>query len=1341
MEAAETKPGTVVTFYSYKGGTGRSMALANVAWILASNGHRVLAIDWDLEAPGLHRFFAPFLRDKARAESEGVIDWVLNFAIEAATPVNSPSERSPSDGRRHMPAERLEILANILPYAVSLDYPFAGNGTIDFVSAGRQGPSYAARVGSLDWGNLYEKMGGGVFLDVARRKMKTEYTYVLIDSRTGVSDTSGVCTVQMPDILVICFTANNQSIEGAAAVAASVMAQSDPLVSAQAALPSPHRGPAKIFPVLTRVDPFEKGKLDRRQAVVRAEFNEIVEVLFPLVNERTTYRTEVEIPYVPFYAYEETLATFGDTPDNKKVLAALERLTYHISNRAVTQLKTTPNEEHRLRILAEYEGQSEPASSSAGPPRREARFDVYVSYAKSDRPAATELARRLKSEGIEPWHDELNLRPGDDWRRAIETVLNEVASVAVFLGPSGLGPWQGPEVDQLLSRYEASGRPRLIPVLLPGADPRELPKRMVRLKRVEFQSTLDNPEAIRRLVQGIRGEEADPSAAGVSVTVDPPYRGLEAFGEKDARFFFGRAKEIEEVIERFRAAAGSTAARAVWVVGPSGSGKSSLVLAGLIPRLRQGALEGSASWPVAVFRPGAEPMQNLAAALAPLQPGPAPLSVHADPIAEALTHIPSGLPLVIVADQFDEVFSVCKRESERRALIELLVRGRASPTPGGRAIVVATMRDAFLRQGGIARFLEQPVIMGPMTLDEMRQAIERPAQIVGCELEAGLVELVLRDVNDQAGALPLLQFTLLELWRRRAGRRLTVAAYRDIGGITGALERSASQLYATLSPREQETCRRVLLAMVRPAGEELFVRRSVLVAPLVGDDPENAALTRSVIDRLADARLVTISLIGAGSSQETVELAHDGLIRGWTVLRRWVDEDIEGLRTRERLIEAAQAWERNGRDPRSLYRGEALNTAVHWHRAYLGELGPLEFEFLAASELQSRGSPALLWFRFTLRFLDRALAAIPTRAAQVGFVLSVVALCLLGYFAWSRHSAATTKIEELAADVGRNDQALKTAKILLADREDRLQQALATYRRTEAMRLAALSQNALKTEAVLLATEAFLATTREKEPPVPAAEQALRDALGDSGYRVLAAVPEKGPPLLAFSRDGSKLATPGADGIKIWDLTAPNPAASPLTLATKARVTGLALAPDARYVVIGGEDGTVSFAENRPNADFKLLGKFLNAVRALAVNSDFQLVVVDDMSVARMWTLLDPAKPPDEATGIKAMLRSVFINAERRQVAAGAADGRVLVYSPDSRAPRPQELAFDGPVNVLAISPDVRLACDRRQEKRPALAPGSGQPGSRVLRARRPRPARHGGGLHAQSVPACHRQR
>ncbi|MGH9851114.1 MAG: tyrosine-protein kinase family protein, partial [Blastocatellia bacterium] len=238
--------GQIITFYSYKGGTGRSMALANVAWILASNGKKVLTIDWDLEAPGLHRYFAPFLVDKEMTSSEGLMNLIDEFRLATITPEEKPRD------------DWYESYADVKSYAVSLDWDFNGGG-LDLLPAGRQNAAYSGLVNSFNWDDFYLRHSGGAFFEAMKKKLREAYDYVLIDSRTGVSDTSGICTVQMPDALVVCFTLNNQSIEGAAAVATSADEQ--------------RREPRlKIYPVQMRVELFEKQKLLKRKERAKERF-------------------------------------------------------------------------------------------------------------------------------------------------------------------------------------------------------------------------------------------------------------------------------------------------------------------------------------------------------------------------------------------------------------------------------------------------------------------------------------------------------------------------------------------------------------------------------------------------------------------------------------------------------------------------------------------------------------------------------------------------------------------------------------------------------------------------------------------------------------------------------------------------------------------------------------------------------------------------------------------------------------------------------------------------------------------------------------------------------------
>ena len=340
--------GNIITFYSYKGGSGRSMAVANVAWILASNGNRVLTVDWDLEAPGLHRYFAPFLSDKDLTGSEGLIDLLIEFRDATAT-----GYAGGNDDNWH------ESYADISAYVVSLDWDFPRGGTLDLLPAGRQGASYSARVNSFDWEEFYERRGGGVFLESVKEKMRADYDYVVIDSRTGVSDTSGICTVQMPDAVVVCYTLNNQSVKGSAAVAHSIYEQR--LRKSR---------DVAIFPVPMRVEPFEKTKLDRRREYAKEMFKLFPSHLPP--QSRAQFQEDTQIKYLPYYAYEEILATFGNSPgesDSTSLLAPAERLTAYLTEylpgEPISRMEASEHlESRRQSVLALFEGKQGSADSA-----------------------------------------------------------------------------------------------------------------------------------------------------------------------------------------------------------------------------------------------------------------------------------------------------------------------------------------------------------------------------------------------------------------------------------------------------------------------------------------------------------------------------------------------------------------------------------------------------------------------------------------------------------------------------------------------------------------------------------------------------------------------------------------------------------------------------------------------------------------------------------------------------------------------------------------------------------------------------------------------------------------
>ncbi|GIF13867.1 FxSxx-COOH system tetratricopeptide repeat protein [Actinoplanes teichomyceticus] len=314
------REGQIVTFYSYKGGTGRTMALANVAWILAANGHRVLAADWDLESPGLHRFFAPFLSPEQVATTRGVIGLITEYQW-ATLPRDERGNGLPETER---PADWYREYAKAERYAFSINWAFPGGGSLDVLLAGHSSLEYEASLNGLNWEDFYNRLGGAHFFDALREDMKSRYDYTLLDSRTGLSDVADICTIHLPDVIVDCFTLSEQGIDGGASVAAQIRTYEDERLR-------------RILPVPMRVDNGEQSKADAGRTLARRRFTRLPAGMTE--EERRNYWYEVEVPYRTYYAYEEMLATFGDEPGNPaSLLSSYERLTGYITDGRVNRM-------------------------------------------------------------------------------------------------------------------------------------------------------------------------------------------------------------------------------------------------------------------------------------------------------------------------------------------------------------------------------------------------------------------------------------------------------------------------------------------------------------------------------------------------------------------------------------------------------------------------------------------------------------------------------------------------------------------------------------------------------------------------------------------------------------------------------------------------------------------------------------------------------------------------------------------------------------------------------------------------------------------------------------------
>lgn len=514
----KTREGRIITFYSYKGGTGRSMALANIAWILASHGQKVLTIDWDLEAPGLHRYFRPFLDDPELESTPGLVEFFSEFtegsrrqalAVAAATTAPSPTQTKDS-------AESwFDSYTNLLRFACSINYDFSGDGTIDFVAAGRQGPSYGALVNAFRWDEFYERLGGGVFLEEVKARLRTDYDYILIDSRTGLSDTAGICTVQMPDDLVVCFTLNRQSIQGAAATAESAMR----LRQKPSGEPS-----LRIWPVPTRVELAESDRLEAARLMAREQFSRFLWHLNR--TKRVDYWGSIEVLYHPVYAYEEILAVAQERPEHKaSMLTWMERITGWITNDTINALAPMgatqrESEEKREELKRMFLG-STPAPR-AKVQSRAARTRIYLIYDRGDFEGSfSEFARELEKQLPESrfFWDENQIPLGVDVDAYLEAEMAKADIVLVFIGDSAA---HSPRVAKKLDEALAAKK-RIIPVVLENRAGWEfMPPDLSRIRAGVLHSG-DWGAGLPQLIAGLKQIAAGPRAE----IIDPedPQRG------------------------------------------------------------------------------------------------------------------------------------------------------------------------------------------------------------------------------------------------------------------------------------------------------------------------------------------------------------------------------------------------------------------------------------------------------------------------------------------------------------------------------------------------------------------------------------------------------------------------------------------------------------------------------------------------------------------------------------------------------------------------------------------------------------------------------------------------
>lgn len=645
------------------------------------------------------------------------------------------------------------------------------------------------------------------------------------------------------------------------------------------------------------------------------------------------------------------------------------------------------------------------------------RYDVFLSYPRKQSAAVEGIARKLHDRRLAPWFDRWRLVPGVPWQQAIERALKQSETCAVFIGPDGLGPVQREESWIAISQRFGDPAFRVIPVLLPGVDrptDDQLPGLLRAATWVQFQR-VDDAESLRLLECGIRGVEPGPATTIPLADVKCPYVGMRAFAEDDWPVFFGRTAWTSRLVERLRERIGGPAVgarrvrRLMGVLGPSGSGKSSLVLAGLLPALRQGKISGSETWPIVTLRPGSHPLESLAKPMADLLGVPgtdvgevvkmtAALVAHPESLHLLASRLLKDAPdrkLVVVVDQFEEAFTVCATPELRDAFIACLLE--AAGRTDGSVVVVLTLRADFYGHCApyeeLARELsEGHDLIGPMTDDELREAVEAPARHVGCEVEASLVDALVKDASqDRTGSLPLLADVLFTLWEKRKDRTIRYDSFDAARGLVGALADRADSLFRALPNPEQDACPSLFDRLVAAGDGTRETKRRVerrSLSGLRGDILTPGGL----VDRLVGARLLVADAGEGGRDSGTLEIAHEALIRSWPKLQEWVRHDPESRRLRELITAATGEWVRSRRDRAFLLTGARLVLAADWARRQPECLADREHEFLRACQSRAtRARRQRIIFSFGVVVLALAVAILGTKTLVANKRLSRVA--------------------------------------------------------------------------------------------------------------------------------------------------------------------------------------------------------------------------------------------------------------------------------------------------------------------------------------------------------------
>jgi WD40 repeat protein len=795
-----------------------------------------------------------------------------------------------------------------------------------------------------------------------------------------------------------------------------------------------------------------------------------------------------------------------------------------------------------------------------------------------------------------------------------------------------------------------------------------------------------------------------------------PYQGLYHFNPENSEYFFGREVFVEELYQY------TETRNFIPVLGASGSGKSSVILAGLVPKLVQ-----AGRWQFTHFRPGNEPFLALAQALVPLyEPNLDKTELIAQarklsgyfqdntvPLSDVFSTIQQNNPqnrTLLIADQFEELYTLCSDEKIRRQFLDLLLNTFKSFAEQSSlsTVLVGTMRADFLGNAlsyrPLADVLQKGNIMlGPMNENELRDVIEKPAQKLGVTFEEGLVERILDDVDKQPGNLPLLEFALTELWKKRQGKQLTHKAYEDIGEVSGALTGYADDKFSKLKPEEKERVRRIFLQLVQPGAGREDTRR---VATQADFNESNWDLVK----QLADARLVVTSRTEKNSEQETetVEVVHEALIRNWGQLRKWMEVDREFRTWQEQLRSAKKQWEENHRDQGSLLRGAALLKAEEKLQERPEDLEAEKLFIQESIQDRDRLQQQEEERKEQLAKAQKeALEASQAREAQqkqankklrIGAIfLSVVTVAAIAAAVGAMYQTKQAQLSR-ANSLGRYSMALLTeGKDLDAFLEAiRAGKILQKYRAKDSQVLGALIGNIYEgrernrllghdsgVRSVSISNDSKTIVSGSEDNTIKVwnreTGELIRTLTGHNNYVNSVSISNDSKTIVSGSGDNT---------IKVWDLETPE--AEPLSLTHGSPVLSVSISNDSKTIVSGSDDKTIKVWNLQTGELIRTLTGHGGSVLSVSISSDGKTVVSgsDDKTI-KVWNL-ETGELIRTLSGHDSLVNSVSISNDSKTIVSGSFDNTIKVWNLETGALIRTLKGHNSLVNSVSISNDSK---------------------------------------------------